>query len=212
MTRNNFRAVGIGVTGGLIAAFGTIAFFEMDLEITIPNAVRRWLLSPADRAVYDAICQAQADKRAASDRKREQQQAGLRAKFRPDLLSTYPAVQPLSALPLADLISEIRYAKTRKRDEIHTAGHGYGSTETAMWTQQIAALRSEFQRRDGEPMSFLDRTRYNAASSAVHSYDDEWPPLWSFGAEPTQPPQSPQFDSPDTAAFGGETHTTTEKE
>ncbi|MVU79477.1 hypothetical protein GPX89_19790 [Nocardia sp. ET3-3] len=181
MNRNDIRAAGFGIAGGMVVAIGTIAYFALDLEVKIPNAIHRWQLSPADRTEYDAIRQAQTDKYADADRKREQAQLEVRAKFRPDLLSISPKVPVLSELPLEALISEIRYAKTRKRRAIETArGTFTCGDSTDMWTQQIAALRSEFQRRDTEPLSFLDRARHNAARHDVNSHDDEWPPFRAF--------------------------------
>ncbi|WP_306364380.1 hypothetical protein [Nocardia sp. CC227C] len=203
MHRNDIRAAVFGATTGLIAGLAPILFVEFELDTRIGDAVDRWRLSPADRAEYDRIRRERAEHRAAKVRKQEQAQAAIRARFRPDLL-TGPQTE-LAQLSLRDLVEEINHAKVHRIAAVNEAGGS--ATVTSMWDDQVRALRSEFQRREGEPMSILDRDRYYAASQAVN---DPWPldssptlspltpaPVSDFGTPTFRP--YPDFAGPDTA-------------
>ncbi|MFE3023205.1 hypothetical protein [Nocardia tengchongensis] len=212
MNSNDIRAAAIGVTGGVVATFATIAFLDRDLETRIPEAINRWRLPAEQRAEYDRIRQEQAARRDADAREREQVQVEIRANFRPDLLSG-PAM-PLSELSIPGLISEIRYAKNSKCAEMEAADRTYPVVSDArVWAPQLEALRSEFQSRHIENMSLLDRTRYNAAYSYVISHADEWPdtpvrpslpvvklPTASEGESPSMYPPYPDFSGPYSTA------------
>ncbi|MFE3057122.1 hypothetical protein [Nocardia sp. NPDC059239] len=212
MNNNDFRAAALGITGGVIATFATITFLDNDMDTRILDAIGRWRMTPRERDEYDRIRRGQAETYAAEARKTEEEQAEIRAKFRPGLLSLqgkFAVQMPLSELSIRDLISEIRYAKTRKREEIADGDGTYVFGEAEVWGPQVDALRSEFQSRHIEDMSLLDRTRYNAAYKYVSSHRDEWPPVparrtttagmaqTSAAGEPsTSYPSYPDFSGP----------------
>jgi hypothetical protein len=201
MHRNDIRALGIGVTAGLIAGLVPIMAVEMDLETKVPDAVRRWRLSAADRAEYDRLQQAMADKRTAAAHADEQREIGLRANFHPGLVTGKHPVA-LADLSIAQLIDEIDYAKSEKRAAVAEERYTAHRPMTARWSDQIEALRSEFKRRDVRRMTLVDRARCAAAHYAVFNHDDEYPPvtppqLANFGV-PKFPPY-PAFEGPDTA-------------
>ncbi|MEV6070044.1 hypothetical protein AB0L82_26160 [Nocardia sp. NPDC052001] len=176
MHSNDFRtAVVIGLACGAVATFATIAILVNDLDARIPDAINRLRLSPADRADYDRILREQKARREFDVHAREQVQIQIRAKFRPELLSG-PIARELSELSVSELISEVRYAKNRKCAEMVAVDPGYPVERDArVWAPQLEALRSEFESRDPDELSFLDRARFYHAYNYVSSHTDEWP-------------------------------------
>ncbi|MGW4247175.1 hypothetical protein [Nocardia sp. NPDC004722] len=185
MHHNDVRAIIVGLTGGVIATLGTIAFLDHDFEQRIPEAINRWRLSPVERAEYDEIRAQQAARRTADQCEREQAQVEIRAQFRPELL--HGSAMALSQLPIPVLISEIRYAKHRKCSEMAAADRTYPVVSDArVWGPQLEALRSEFGHRDLDRMSFLDGTRYRHAYSYITSHTDEWAETPVYVPAPTR--------------------------
>ncbi|MEV6073405.1 hypothetical protein AB0L82_43245 [Nocardia sp. NPDC052001] len=192
MNRNDIRATGFGVAGGMIATFAAIAFVENDLDTKISEAIGRWRLTPTERAEYDAIRRERTEHDALKADRREQEQADLRAKFRPDLLSRSATATELSQLSVTELISEIRYARGHRAQERRDIGYGAAS----LWNPQVDALASEFARRTPARMSVLDNARYFAAYSYVNGYDDEWMPIAASDSPMWEPPAMPAAEQP----------------
>ncbi|MFE3222919.1 hypothetical protein [Nocardia sp. NPDC059228] len=178
---NTSGAIGLGIAVGVVAGIATVATIiaidDFDLDTRVSEAITRSRMTEAERTEL-AATRRLIDHQAQQQREqRERNESYKRSKFRPDLLSGTRS--ELVDLSLSGLICEILHARRQVRhawtaDPV-TGGLDYASLNT--WTDQLQAMRSEFDRRRdnpsaGQALNLLERMRWQAAYSEVHAFDE----------------------------------------
>ncbi|MFJ9368778.1 hypothetical protein ACIRRA_30730 [Nocardia sp. NPDC101769] len=177
MHTNTSRAIGLGITAGVVAGIATlatvIAIDDWDLDTRVSEAVARTRMTPAERTELSATKRLLDHQARQRREQRELDESHKRSKFHPYLLST---PSELTELSLSGLICEILAARRQLRHawaiDPTTGRRDYSVVE--IWTDQLEAMRSEFNRRrhnpaPGQALPLLDRMRWQAAYSAVHA-------------------------------------------
>ncbi|MGN2642478.1 hypothetical protein ACTD5D_41155 [Nocardia takedensis] len=173
----DIRTALIAFTAGIAATAVVAAVLDSGIDAEVEEWIHRMRMTPAERAEYDALVEAEKQNNADTPREYIRRAEATFALWRPEMVVTVTdrTITTPTDFTVPELLGELRERKAL----LATARNGYyrtsrGSEEIQAGTDQMAALRAEFDIRRVRSWKLppLDRRRINAAAAEVYRSTD----------------------------------------